>query len=270
MIMSCCRRAFLLIAFICSAELCCSQNIPYIQLRQIESKIRRLREHCDEEKTILIDGPIEPKKWYDKNKRIHPSEYRIAFVLKEAYGADNQGVLRLDSIQKEFSSLLCMDAGEGRPTYGPMVTIANMLVMNQEYGQVDKNSTMAYSIFKESCAIIEVKKEYGTSKSSNSNIRRHARDNRSLIEEQIRVYNPNVVIICGNNLYEGIFIEGSKVFGVITNGIGKLRVNSKFNYYYNNHCIYINTYHPSARVNKTDYCTEIVEVVRDWMKKYKK
>lgn len=265
------HRVFLLIVFICSAELCCSQHVPYNQLKQIENKIRRLREHCDNEKTILIDGPIEPEKWYDKNKRIHPSEYRIVFVLKEAYGADNQGVLRLDSIQKEYSSLLSMGAREGRPTYTPLVAIANMLVMNQSYNQVQINSTNAYSIFKESSAIVEVKKEYGTPESSDSNIRRHASENKDLIEEQIRVYNPNVVIICGNNLYEGIFIEGSKVFGVNTNGVGKLRVSSKFRYYYNDHCIYINTYHPSypsypfSQITITDYCTEIVEVVRKWM-----
>lgn len=260
-----CRRVLLLIVFICSAELCCSQHVPYNQLRQIERKIRQLRESCDKEKTILIDGPIELEKWYDKSKRIHPSEYRIAFVLKEAYGADNQGVLRLDSIQKEYSSLLSMDAREGRPTYAPMVAIANMLVMSQSYSQVQTNSTNAYAIFKECSAIVEVKKEYGTPESINSNIRRHAIENKGLIEEQIRVYNPNVVIICGNNLYEGIFIEGKKVFGEQTYGFGKLRVNSKFSYYSNDQCIYINTYHPSSRVNKNDYCTEIVEVVRQWM-----
>ena len=264
------HRFFLLIALFCSVKICCSQQVPTAQLRQIESKIRRVK--CDKENaTILIDGPINPKKWYECKS---PTDYRIVFLLKEAYGAENQGVLRIDSIQKGFSSLLSMDAGEGRPTYDPMVAIANMLVMNQEYGQVDRNSTSAYKIFKENSAVVEVKKEYGTSKSTNSNIRRHAIDNRNLIEEQICVYNPNVVIICGNNLYEGIFIThdvlGHKVFGVTANGSGKLRVNNKFSYYYNDHCIYINTYHPSARVNKTDYCTEIVEVVRKWMEEKEK
>lgn len=261
------HRIVLLTLFLCPVELCRSQQVPTNQLKQIESKIRRVK--CDKENaTLLIDGPLEPKKWYEHRS---PSDYRIVFVLKEAYGADGQGVLKLDSIQKSYSSLLSMDAGEGRPTYGPMVTITNMLVKNQEYGQVDKNSTSAYKVFKENSAIVEVKKEYGTSKSSNSTIRRHAIDNRGLIEEQIRVYNPNVVIICSNNLYEGIFVThdvlGHKVFGVSANNVGQLKVNSKFSYYYNDNCIYINTYHPSSRVNKNDYCTEIVEAVREWMEK---
>lgn len=262
-------RFSLVLLFTLFVGLCFSQQpIPRKQINEINRKIDRIP--CDREGAKPNrDGPIELEKWYDKTKRYRPSEFRILFLLKEAYGDDTRG-LDLTELRRAESSLLCMDAGEGRPTYAPMVAIANMLVMSQSYDQVQINSINAYTIFKECSAIVEVKKEYGTSISSNSNIRRHAIVNKNLIEEQIRVYNPNVVIICGNNLYEGIFIEGKKVFGEQTNGFGKLRVNSKFSYYSNDHCIYINTYHPSSRVNKNDYCTEIVEAVRKWMKKNNK
>ena len=262
-------RFSLVILFSWLVGFCYSQqSIPWQQINEINRKIDRIS--CDREGAKPNrDGPIELEKWYDKNKRSHASEFRILFLLKEAYGDDIRG-LDLTKLRREESSLMCMDAGEGRPTYAPLVAIANMLVMNQSYDQVQINSTNAYTIFKECSAIVEVKKEYGTSKSSNSNIRRHAIMNKDLIEEQMRVYNPNVVIICGNNLYEGIFIEGKKVFDEHTNGFGKLRVNSKFSYYYNDNCIYINTYHPSSRVNKTDYCSEIVEVIRDWMEEREK
>lgn len=248
------------------------QSIPWQQINEINRKIDRIS--CDREGAKPNrDGPIELEKWYDKNKRSRPSEFRILFLLKEAYGDDIQG-LDLTKLRREESSLMCMDAGEGRPTYAPMVAIANMLVMNQQYDQVQINSTKAYTTFKECSAIVEVKKEYGTSKSSNSNIKRHARNNQKIIEEQIVVYNPNVVILCGNNIYENIFIThdvlGHKAFGVPANNVGQLRVNSKFSYYYNDHCIYINTYHPSSRVNKNDYCTEIVEAVRGWMEEIEK
>ena len=166
-----------------------------------------------------------------------------------------------------------MDAHEGRPTYAPMVAIANMLVLNKSYNEIQPNSTTAYTIFKECSAIVEVKKEYGTSKSRDSNIKRHANDNKKIIEEQITIYDPNVVILCGNNIYENIFIthdSGHRAFGVLANNVGQLSVNSKFSYYYNDQCIYINTYHPSSRVNKNDYCTEIVEAVRQWMEEKEK
>lgn len=257
------KHAVMVVLFLWTNLIYAQQTVPWRQINEIKRRIENLS--CEREGAKAnIDGPIEIEKWYDKNKRSHPSDFRILFLLKEAYGDDIRG-LDLTELRREETSLLCMDAGEGRPTYAPMVAIANMLVMNQSYNQVQTNSTNAYTIFKECSAIVEVKKEYGTSKSSNSNIRRHAIVNKDLIEEQIRVYNPNVVIICGNNLYEGIFIEGSKVFGVFTSGVGKLRVNNKFSYYYNDHCIYINTYHPSSRVNKNDYCSEIVEAVREWM-----
>lgn len=243
------------------------QLIPWKQINEIKREIKNLP--CDREgATANLDGPIEIEKWYDKNKRSHPSEYRILFLLKEAYGDDIKG-LDIAELRREETSLLCMDAGEGRPTYAPMVAIANMLVLNQTYTQVQRNSVVAYTVFKECSAIVETKKEYGTSISSDSDIRINARRNKKLIEKQIAVYNPNVVILCGNNIFENIFIThdvlGHRAFGDLANNTGKLRVNNKFSYYYNDHCIYINTYHPSSRVNKTDYCTEIVEAVRNWM-----
>lgn len=265
-------RYFILVLILFYVESLYSQQVvPWNKIREINNQIRNIS--CSREGVKAnIDGPIEIEKWYNGNLRSRPSDLRILFLLKEAYGSDTLGV-DLSELRRFEKSLLDMDSDEGRPTYAPMVDIVNMLVLNQNYEQVHQQvkSVGAYTIFKECSAIVEVKKEYGESKSYNSDIKNHARKNKELIKKQIEVYNPNVVILCGNNIYEGIFVthdNGHMVFGDLANDNANLRVHPQFKYYYNDRRIYINTYHPSARVNKSDYCTEIVEVVRQWMEDY--
>ena len=119
----------------------------------------------------------------------------------------------------------------------------------------------------------EIKKEYGKSQSDDNIIKDHARKNKSIIYKQVEIYNPNVVILCLNNLLDGIFVNqevgGYEVLGDQVPGanIKTIRVNGKeFYCYYNDKRIFINAYHPSWwYLNKEEYCDEIVRVINEWI-----
>ncbi len=249
---------------------CCfsQQLIPWEDIHDINNRI------LAQSPTTKTDGPIEVEKWFDSNSREYPSDYRIMFVLKEAYGNDTicRDLTEYRRNPNE-NSIMDMDAKEGRPTYRPMVTIANMLVNEMHYYEIDPTTRDAYTLFKECSAIVEIKKEYGKSQSDDNIIKDHARKNKSIIYKQVEIYNPNVVILCLNNLLDGIFVNqevgGYEVLGDQVPGanIKTIRVNGKeFYCYYNDKRIFINAYHPSWwYLNKEEYCDEIVRVINEWI-----
>ncbi len=63
---------------------CCfaQQLIPWEEINNINSRI------LAQSPTTKTDGPIEVEKWFDSERRKHPSDFRIMFILKEAYGND--------------------------------------------------------------------------------------------------------------------------------------------------------------------------------------
>lgn len=251
---------------------CCfaQQLIPWEEINNINSRI------LAQSPTTKTDGPIEVEKWFDSERRKHPSDFRIMFILKEAYGNDT--ICRdLTEYRRDpnENSIMDMDAKEGRPTYKPMVTIANMLVNEMQYYETDPTTREAYSIFKECSAIVEAKKEYGKPESKGYDIKTHAKKNKDIIYRQVEVYNPNVVIMCANNWFDGIFVNersnGYEVFGddIGYDKIKTISINGKeFKCFCTDKRIYINAYHPSFRGSeevKKEYCTNIVDVVREWM-----
>ena len=212
-------------------------------------------------KTIVLDGIIEPEKWY-------ASKCRILFVLKEAWGGDNQGVIDIRAERRKDTKI----PTDGNGTYRPMVAIANMLVkdlddFNAISGSI--NSSEAWSVFKGCSAIMEIKKIYGGTESIDKNIRDHALVNAELLEKQVEVYNPNVVIIGVNNLLDGILVKDNKVFGdhINNDDVEYITIQGKkFKCYYTDNRIYINAYHPQyGSFYIKEYCEEIVRVAREWM-----
>lgn len=247
------------------------QLVPEDDIKAIDNLIKSKGKQYPGE-TIVLDGIIEPNKWY-------VSDYRILFVLKEPWGGNNKESVDIRSVNRDAKVI--PEDRDGGETYRPMVAIANMLVKeiddyNAVSGSIDGSE--AWSLFKGCSAIVEVKKIYGGSESYDWNIRDHARNNAELLKEQIRVYNPNVVIIGLNNLLDGILINddvgGYEVFGehVNYNDVKFITIRDKeFKCYSTDNRIYINAFHPSyvgsnrAKKYLDEYCEEIVRVAREWM-----
>lgn len=235
------------------------QMVPWDQISAIDERIKvKGRQYPG--KTIVLDGIIEPEKWY-------ASDYRILFVLKEAWGGDNQGIIDIRAERRKDTKI----PTDGNQTYRPMVAIANMLVKDMDYNVVagSINGSEAWTAFKGCSAIMEIKKIYGGTQSDDNDIKAHASINAELLEEQVMVYNPNIVVIGVNNLLDNILVKGNEVFGefVNYNDIEYIHIRGKeFKCYKTDKRIYINAYHPQyGNFYIQEYCEEIVRVARDWM-----
>ncbi len=235
------------------------QMVPKDEIELIDEKIK-LKGKQYPGKTIVLDGIIEDEKWY-------ASKYRILFVLKEAWGGD-EGVVDIRAERRKDTKI----PTDGNGTYRPMVAIANMLVkdlddFNAISGSI--NSSEAWSVFKGCSAIMEIKKIYGGTRSSDNDIKAHATINAELLEEQVRVYNPNIVVIGVNNLLDDILVKNNEVFGEHVNydDVEFITIHGKrFKCYYTDNRIYINAYHPQyGNFYIQEYCEEIVRVAREWM-----
>lgn len=260
-------KLIFVILFVFSANVgFAQQQVPWDQISAIDERIKvKGRQYPG--KTIVLDGIIEPEKWY-------ASDCRILFVLKEAWGGNNQGIIDIRAENRK-AMVVPGDKGDGGETYRPMVTIANMLIHDLDYNAVSGSiyGGEAWSAFKECSAIIEIKKIYGGTRSDDKDIKDHASINAELLEEQVRVYNPNIVVIGVNNLLDDILVKSDEVFGefVSYNDIEYIHIRGKeFKCYKTDNRIYINAFHPSyvstfAQNYFKEYCEEIVRVARDWM-----
>lgn len=247
------------------------QLVPEDEIKAIDDVIKSKGKQYPG-KTIVLDGIIEPEKWY-------ASEYRILFVLKEPWGGSNKESIDIRSVNRDAK--VVPEDRDGGETYRPMVAIANMLVKEiDDYDAVSGSidGSEAWSVFKGCSAIVEVKKIYGGSGSYDWVIRDHARNNAELLEEQVRVYNPNIVVIGVNNLLDDILVKDNEVFGddINYNDVKYITIRDKeFKCYSTNKAtdnrIYINAFHPSyvgsnrAKKYLDEYCEEIVRVAREWM-----
>lgn len=235
------------------------QLVPVDEIKAIDEEIK-LKGKQYPGKTIVLDGIIEPEKWY-------VSDCRILFVLKEAWGGDNQGIIDIRAERRKDTKI----PTDGNQTYRPMVAIANMLVKDMDYNAVagSINGSEAWTVFKGCSAIMEIKKIYGGPRSDDNVIMDHARINAELLEEQVRVYNPNIVVIGVNNLLDDILVKSNEVFGEFVNyyDIEYIHIRGKeFECYKTDKRIYINAYHPQyGNFYIQEYCEEIVRVARDWM-----
>lgn len=264
------KLVFVIALFFLSIVGYAQQLVPEDQIKAIDEKIK-IKGRQYPGKTIVLDGIIEPEKWYT-------SDYRILFVLKEPWGGDNRDVIDIRTENKS-ATVVPEDKGDGGETYRPMVTIANMLVHDLDYNAVSGRiyGGEAWSVFKECSAIIEIKKIYGGKKSDVNDIKAHASINAELLKEQVRVYNPNIVVIAVNNLLDDILIKndvnGYYVFDeyVNYNDIDHITIRGKeFKCYKTDNRIYINAFHPSyvstfAQSYFKEYCEEIVRVAREWI-----
>lgn len=253
------KFAFVIALFFSTIECFAQQMVPWDQISAIDEKIK-IKGKQYPGKTIVLDGIIEPEKWY-------ASDCRILFVLKEAWGGDNQGIIDIRVERRKDTKI----PSDGNQTYRPMVAIANMLVKEMDFNAVagSINGSEAWSVFKGCSAIMEIKKIYGGTKSSDIDIKSHGSINAELLEEQVMVYNPNIVVIGVNNLLNNILVKGNEVFGefVNYNDIEYIHIRGKeFKCYKTDKRIYINAYHPQyGNFYIQEYCEEIVRVARDWM-----
>lgn len=132
---------------------------------------------------FISDGIVDESKWHAEDNK------KILFVLKEAYGGDENWSLTdwlssLDEYPKIWKRVI-------EWTYGIHYTTETHIEAYSPY-IYDKNKGLIKNI-----AVLNLKKSRGKPRSNYEDIRKYARDDRSEIQEQIKIISPDI-IVCGS------------------------------------------------------------------------
>ncbi|NDV59085.1 hypothetical protein [Bacteroides sp. 519] len=218
----------------------------------------------------IIDGAINPERYYD-------APTKIIAILKEPYdknGDDLGGWDLTESLNRKVS--LLDQPAEGRPTFRPLIAIANQIESGESYQEVKPalNSEEAYYTFKSNSGYINIGKELqsGTAYTDDSTIAAKVERNNDIINKQLEVLRPDVVLIGGRSVENAIIrpVEGGYEIGNDFISKNNFKEVGCCRAYYTDERIYIATYHPSQRtISDADYCNTISGLVKDWKEEYK-
>lgn len=245
----------------------------------------KLRAECmaqtDGDKKGNADGVIAPEEYFDYHGK------KILWLLKEAWGegcANQAEDLSRITVASDYFSDRNTD---GFQTYKPMIKLAGLM---QGFSDFDAfTSKEAFCSFVESTSFVNCKKIPGATNSDDNLIGRFARQNRSLIEKQVHLYNPHVII--GGNTLRHFFpvksstssifeqiklhqdgkkavglegIESYSVFGdkVPVENCRALKKNGyDFGVYVGDNYLFIDADHPSYAKRADDYCAALFDII---------
>lgn len=140
----------------------------------------------------VTDGPIDPNRFFTTDKS------RTVFISQEPYG-DNGGWDMSESLNSKKS--LKEQSRNGLPTFKNEVKCAS--VLNGE--DLNPMSEAAYDTYKETAAVINIKKEPNiTSRSNPKDLKNHALKNSELLQYQysnLKLTNKDTLILAGTKDY---------------------------------------------------------------------
>ena len=227
------------------------------------------------------DGVISIERYYDYPGR------KILWLLKESWGEGSSN--QADDLSKVevASDYFSARNEDGFQTYAPMILLAGMM-----HGLSIPDvylSKEAYSSFVESTAFVNCKKVPGATKSNDKEIGLFAKQNERLIEEQIRLYNPSIIIggntlrlffpvkTSSSSIFEQIKlhqnakvakgIEGIASYNVFgdTVDVEDCRAINKngydFGVYPGKKILFIDADHPSSAKRMQDYCFALFDII---------
>lgn len=154
----------------------------------------------------VTDGPIAPERFFTTSKP------RTVFITQEPYG-DNGGWDLSESLNAKKS--LVEQSRQGLPTIRREVECASILNGQQN----DPMSIAAYDTYKETVAIINVKKEPNNQSHSNhKEIQYHADKNNTLLSDQylnLGLTNKDTTVIAGTKdcLIKEVDADTIEIFG---------------------------------------------------------
>lgn len=247
-------------------------------MNTFSTKVKKLNEEImallgkDPNKLPILDGPIDADRYADA----HP---RILFVLKEPYShvEDKGGWSVVDSLNEKKS--LKEQAKEGRPTFEPMVIIANMLARGCSFDEVKQriDTAEAYDVFKKHTAYINVNKLLNCTSTTSDDkfIELKGKENAPILQAQVDLLQPDVVILGGTiRAVKKEFAGGISILGETTEGGPEQRVGSCIVHPTRSR-LYLEVYHPSyasrnlSRLTQQTYCEEIAEAYAWWKRGHK-
>jgi len=228
---------------------------PTVELEQIKEEVIDYKIFMNERNkgNYSIDGAVNIDKW-------NASKYKILFVLKETAGYQNCNIFELQDELKSVWLRYKQSFKNGKrqnPTYKNAAWLAKSLQIALENNRIltqveiknmdTKPESLTEASLTEAidyCAIINLKKHSNPNpdkKSNDEDIRSEYRENKKLLEWQIKELSPNVVVAGSSVVWECLSNKGNGLYkDIITSNLRKNECKSF------NGIVFYHAYHPSA------------------------
>jgi hypothetical protein len=231
----------------------------------MKNTFKKIQENISEEilkkdKNSIVDGIINFEKYAEATTK-------ILWVLKEANSSDSdwtyQDFLSVNDIESRMGKT--KDTLKGPLMFKKVFYATYGLIMNEEYSVLPDVTEKAVYQIGEEIAYINIKKVGGGPDSDPKEIEQAYKNNEDLLLKQIKEYSPNIIIF-GNTLN---YFDRDKLkeigwdFSENKHIVDETTNNTHF-YPISNEKLCIYPYHPSARINREVYCTEIIKAGMQW------
>ncbi|GAB3660253.1 hypothetical protein GCM10028791_34090 [Echinicola sediminis] len=192
-------------------------------------------------KSPIFDGIVNEEAY--KN-----AETKILWVLKEANSTGEVGEWDLRGAIDNLKTEKGIKNGWEK-TFRKIVYVTNGIINGTEWDDIPyTNEDPSIIDVLKKIAYINIKKVGGISKANDNELLEYYNESKDLLIDQINAYSPDVIIF-GNTyrfFQNDLGLPDFEVFGTC-HAVKKSNV------------IYIDAYHPGARINEEDYFKDIIE-----------
>ncbi|MCW0485334.1 hypothetical protein [Riemerella anatipestifer] len=217
---------------------------------EITEQIKKIGQ--DRNSNYVIDGIINPKKYIS-------AKYRLLWILKEANSKMDSWSYIKNFKDKDWLYL----CGKSIPTLRRIIYASYGILRACEWGDIpDAGNEKAFEPLEE-IALINIKKIPGHGTSTSSEIQQAYYDYRSILKQQIDLYDADIVIF-GNTMnyfykedFEGLVQAEKQITDYRTH------------FYDTGKKLYIHAWHPAARgrgFTDKSYVTDLLGIVKNWKK----
>lgn len=208
----------------------------------------------------IYDGVVNEEKYLD-------AKYKILWVLKEPYDQDGGGWSLRETLNPSYYKYTngaispISNNGGGRTnrnilfiSYGILNGFLTFQNPNMEY--IISHPEMEDTFSK--IARINISKLPGGTTSNNSEIAKDYEFWSDIILEQIKGFNPDVIIF-GNTFFSSLMND----LGIAQYDMRLYSDKQQLSFCKKNNCLYISARHPGIWIGRKDYINSIIELCRD-------
>jgi len=236
------------------------------RLKEIEEKIKA--KDYGENVFGVSDGVICFDEYTDKK-----TKYKILWILREPYESDKikeninkekvGGWSLASALNKRESWEQTVKSKGGVQTYRKLIQTTYAILNTDGNDGFKKNSYKKDFDYLKKVACINVKKMPGKSSSDDEDIEEHFNMNNNILNQQIELLNPDIIIYgCTFKYFKKNFPKEKLQNRFLLNKKNK-KLTKGASYVIDGR-LHIDTYHPSCRMKDEYYSNNISKAVKEW------
>lgn len=202
----------------------------------------------------------------DVEKKWINSEKRIAFLLKDQNQDANEDKRWSEDIRGWLRS---EDNTTSRDVSTKFIkNIANVFYGLKNIGYEDyeqvwfgelKNDKVREHFNREAFALVECKKEPGSSRITDSVLKKHINRDFLFLQKEIEILNPNIIVCCGRPIFDFVI----KMFS--RDGLCEYGINGNLRFCKEKNTIIMYSGHPSGRGSQRNFHDIFLQLYRDFI-----